>query len=138
VEDVVQAAYQPWADLLGMRPPPMDAPYAELIDAGRVHVTGADGIEGLIVLVPEPDALLVENVAVRPALHGRGIGRRLLAFADAEARRLGLGAVRLYTNARMTRNVTLYASLGYAETGRQPVGAHVVVHMRKPLDPAAP
>ncbi|WP_203931288.1 GNAT family N-acetyltransferase [Virgisporangium ochraceum] len=134
VVELVEQAYQPWVAVIGARPAPMDADYAGLIAAGQVHVTGADVLDGLIVLVPEPDVLLVENVAVRPPLHGRGLGRRLLAFAEDEARRLGLAAVRLYTNGKMSRNIELYEKLGYEITDRQPAGerGHVVL-MRKHL-----
>lgn len=137
VEEIVRAAYEPWVEVIGMRPPPMDADYATLIADGRVHVTGSAAVEGLIVLVPEDGVVLVENVAVHPRLHGRGIGRRLLAFAEERARASGARALRLYTNARMTRNISLYRSLGYGETGRRtlPAGGQVV-HMRKELDPA--
>jgi ribosomal protein S18 acetylase RimI-like enzyme len=76
----------------------------------------------------------VENVAVRPPLHGRGIGRRLLAFAEDEAGRLGLPACRLYTNVKMTRNISLYGALRYSVTGRQPVeGRGHIVLMRKQM-----
>jgi ribosomal protein S18 acetylase RimI-like enzyme len=140
VEELVEQAYRPWVPVIGGRPKPMDADYAALIAAGRVHLaldTATDAVDGLIVLIPEPDTMLVENVAVRPALHGRGIGRRLLAFAEDEARRLGLPAVRLYTNATMTRNIALYDAFGYAVTGRLPVeGRGHIVLMRKDLTPA--
>src|SRR2546421_11344581 len=95
VEDLVQAAYEPWVPIVGGRPAPMDADYPSLIAAGRVFLTGpdrADVPDGLIVLVPENGVLLVENVAVRPGLHGQGIGGRRLAFAEDEVRRLGLPA----------------------------------------------
>jgi hypothetical protein len=39
-------------------------------------------------------------------------------FADARARELGLGAIRLYTNAAMTENLALYPRRGYVETHR--------------------
>lgn len=133
VKEIVHEAYAPWAELMGMRPKPMDIDYATLIADGVVHVTGSTEVEGLIVLLPEEGTLLVENVAVRPPLHGRGIGRRLLAFAEDEARRLGLPALRLYTNALMSRNIGLYGSLGYAETRRQAVNGGEIVHMRKQL-----
>ena len=137
VEELVAAAYVPWVAVIGGRPKPMDADYAGLIDAGRVHLavdSGTDVLDGLIVLVPEPGTLLVENVAVRPALHGRGLGRRLLAFAEGEAGRLGLPALRLYTNGKMTRNIALYEALGYAVTERRPVeGRGHIVLMRKEL-----
>lgn len=133
VERLVHDAYTPWIEVVGMRPLPMEADYAALIAAGRVHVT--DGLEGLIVLVPEDGVLLVDNVAVRPGLHGKGIGRALLAYAEEEARRLGLPALRLYTNVKMTANIALYESLGYVETGREGIEGRSAVLMRKPLSP---
>ncbi|NUR91370.1 MAG: GNAT family N-acetyltransferase [Nonomuraea sp.] len=133
VEQIVREAYQPWAEIIGTRPLPMDADYAALIAGGRVHVT--DGLEGLVVLIPEEGALLVDNVAVRPELHGKGIGRGLLAHAEREAVRLGLPALRLYTNVRMTPNIALYSSLGYVETGRVDLGGRSAVLMRKELSP---
>jgi ribosomal protein S18 acetylase RimI-like enzyme len=54
-------------------------------------------------------------------------------FAEAEARRLGLPAVRLYTHVRMTRNLALYESIGYHETGRQAIPGGSLVHMSKQL-----
>ncbi|MFC6931783.1 hypothetical protein ACFQHO_16530 [Actinomadura yumaensis] len=75
VEEVVEAAYAPWAEVIGVRPLPMVADYAALIAAGRVHVT-APALDALIVLVPEPDALYVDNVAVAPAAQGRGSAAR--------------------------------------------------------------
>ena len=131
VDDVSEVA------IIGGRPAPMDADYVRLIADGRVHLafgSATDVLDGLVVLIPEPDTLLVENVAVRPALHGRGIGRGLLAFAEDEARRLGLPAVRLYTNAKMTRNIVLYEALGYTVTGHSPLeGRGQIVLMRKEL-----
>jgi GNAT superfamily N-acetyltransferase len=49
--------------------------------------------------------LLLDNVAVLPAAQGRGIGARLLALADEQARSLGLGEIRLYTNEAITENL---------------------------------
>ncbi|MEV1168060.1 GNAT family N-acetyltransferase [Nonomuraea sp. NPDC049784] len=133
VERLVHDAYSPWIEVIGMRPLPMEADYAALIDAGRVHVT--DELDGLIVLVPEDGVLLVENVAVRPDRQGEGLGRALMAYAEEEARRLGLPALRLYTNVKMAANIALYESLGYVETGRQGVEGRSAVMMRKQLTP---
>ncbi|GGO74466.1 N-acetyltransferase [Nonomuraea cavernae] len=131
VEKLVHDAYEPWVEVVGMRPLPMEADYGVLIAAGRVHVT--DPLDGLVVLVPEDGVLLVENVAVSPERQGRGVGRRLLAFAEEEARRLGLPALRLYTNAKMASNIALYESLGYVVTGRQGIEGRSAVLMRKEL-----
>lgn len=134
VEEVVTAAYLPWTARLGVRPAPMDADYPSLISDGRVYVTGSDTLDGVIVLIPEPDALLVENIAVRPDRQGAGIGRRLLSFAEAEVRRRRLPEVRLYTHARMARNIRWYAAFGYTVTGRRPIDGGHLVHMRKAID----
>jgi ribosomal protein S18 acetylase RimI-like enzyme len=57
-------------------------------------------------------------VAVDPADRGGGVGARLLALAEEQARSLGLAEIRLYTNAAMTENLACYPRHGYAETGR--------------------
>jgi GNAT superfamily N-acetyltransferase len=131
VEQLVHDAYEPWIEIIGMRPVPMDADYGALIEAGRVHVT--DDLQGLIVLIPDDGFLMVDNVAVRPGSQGKGIGHRLLSHAEEEARRLGLPALSLFTNVKMTSNIALYASLGYVETGRVGVQGRSAVMMRKDL-----
>lgn len=132
VEEIVEAAYAPWAEIIGARPIPMDADYAALIAAGQVFVTGT-GPDGLIVLIPETGTLLIENVAVAPDHHGQGTGRALMAFAEDRARTLALPRLRLYTNELMTPNIALYERLGYQETAREDIGGRNVVHMTKDL-----
>lgn len=131
VERVVEAAYTPWAEIIGMRPLPMGADYAALIDAGRVFVL--DDLTGLIVLIPEDGRLLVDNVAVDPSHQGGGRGRRLLDFAEEKARELGLPALRLITNEKMTSNIARYERRGYRETGREAIQGRHAVHMSKTL-----
>ncbi|MBV9898154.1 MAG: GNAT family N-acetyltransferase, partial [Chloroflexi bacterium] len=64
---------------------------------------------------------------------GRGLGKRLLEFAEGEAKRLGFSEVRLYTNALMTENRALYARVGYVEYERRDVDGRDTVFMRKRL-----
>ena len=61
------------------------------------------------------------------------MGRRLLAFAEAEALRRGYREIRLYTHQTMVENQRLYASIGYEETGRGTKAGFDRVFMRKPL-----
>src|SRR5215204_3162409 len=109
--------------------------YRRLIDQGVVSVLEeANGsIAALIVLMPQPDHLLLDNVAVRSDRQGRGLGRRLIAFAEAEAHRLGYAELRLYTHAMMTENIALYTRLGFRETGRGHEAGYDRVFMVKPL-----
>lgn len=133
VEEIVREAYSPWIDVIGGLPLPMEADYGALIDAGDVWLL--DSMDGLIVLVAEPGdgVLLVENVAVRPSAQGQGLGRRLLTFAEEQARQRELTATRLYTNVKMTSNIAIYLASGYHETGREVLHGRHVVHLRKDL-----
>jgi len=117
---LVRRAYALYVPRMGKEPAPMLADYGGLIAAGEVHVLEDAGMPAaLIVIYPKEDALFIENIAVDPAIQRKGHGRTLLAFAEREARRLGLGALRLYTNAMMTENLAYYPRLGFRETERR-------------------
>ncbi len=107
-------AYARWVPVLGHEPQPMLVDHDEAVRRHRIDLLHVDGeLVGLIELVLEDDHLLIESVAVRTACQGRGIGRRLLAHAEAVAAAAGRPTVRLYTNKLMAENVRLYAGLGY-------------------------
>jgi ribosomal protein S18 acetylase RimI-like enzyme len=129
-----RAAYAPWIPVLGLEPLPYRADYAALLrDHEAWLARDAAGAEiGALILAVPGDHLLIWSVAVAEAAGRRGIGRALIAFAEAEAARRKLGEVRLYTNVLMTRNIALYQRLGYGETHREttPDGRRVV-HMSK-------
>jgi GNAT superfamily N-acetyltransferase len=109
--------------------------YARLIADGVVSVLeDADAaIAAIIVLLAKSDHLLLDNIAVRPDRQGQGLGRQLIAFAEAEARRLGFMELRLYTHETMTENIALYTRLGFAETGRGHDAGYDRVFMTKRL-----
>jgi len=130
----VQRAYAKYSARLPYPPKPVLADYTAVVrDKPTWVLEEADRCVGVLVLVPEADQLLIENVAVEPAFQGRGLGRTLLDFAEAEARRLGLPAVRLYTNALMTENIAIYRARGYTETERRETDGRAAVFMRKSL-----
>jgi len=117
---LVRRAYALYVPRMGQEPAPMLADYGALIEAGELQVLEEAGDPvALIVLRRDEDAIFVENIAVDPQVQRKGDGRALLAFAEAEARRLGLTTIRLYTNAAMTENLTYYPSLGFRETERR-------------------
>ena len=119
LRDIVERAYSRYIERIGRRPAPMDDDYVAKIGDGHVEVAVEGGNPvGLIVLVPQADHLLVENVAVDPAFQRGGVGRALLAHAEQRAAQRGLREIRLYTNAAMTENLSLYPRLGYRETDR--------------------
>ena len=134
VAALVNAAYGHYVERIGMLPRPMTDDYSEVIANRRVTVAESHGtIVGVIVLAVDDEGFLVDNVAVDPSLRGKGLGRALLEFAEAEARRAGFDSIYLYTHEKMTENLTLYSRIGYVEYDRRSHGDFSLVYMRKHL-----
>lgn len=134
IGQIVEQAYRHYVPRIGKPPGPMLDDYGARVAEGVVWVIGeGSAIAGIIVLLPRPDHLLLDNIAVAPTRQGSGLGRRLLAFAEAEAVRRGYREIRLYTHRTMTENQRLYAAVGYEETGRGTEAGYERVFMRKRL-----
>lgn len=135
VEHIVAQAYDKYVPIIGRKPGPMLDDYSALIAARRVFVLVAERrVEGLVVLVPDNDAMLLDNVALRPEAQGRGYGRLLVAFAERKTKEAGFATVRLYTHVKMTENIALYERLGFVETRRVAEKGFERVYMEKRLD----
>ena len=128
----VNAAYEIYVARMDKPPGPMLDDYAQVIARHRVFVIARQAeIAGVLVLIDRDGGLLLDNVAIHPDRQGEGLGRRLIAFAEAEARRLGHGALDLYSHETMTESIALYLTLGYVETERRVVRGYRRVDMRK-------
>ena len=134
IAELTNRAYEKYVARMGRAPRPMLADYHQIVREDQVWVMcRADRVAAVLVLSAKPDHLYIFNVAVDPADQGRGLGKSLIAFAEEEARRQGLGALALHTNETMVENIALYQALGYEETSREPVQGTDVVTMRKSL-----
>lgn len=135
VRDVVHAAYRPYIARIGKPSGPLLDDYAQRIADGQVWVLEQAGrVIGALVLEVRADAFLLDNVALLPEHQGRGHGRSLIAFAEAEAQRRGWREIRLYTHVLMTENQALYVRLGFVETTRVNEKGFDRVYMCKALD----
>lgn len=134
IEALVSLAYQKYIQRIGRKPKPMLADYQRAVSLHEVWVHEQERvIHAVLELIPSTTCLLIENIAVQPTLQGLGLGRQLLLFAEAEAKRQGFNEIQLYTNEHFTENLTIYSKFGYHEIYRETVGATQVVHMSKPL-----
>jgi ribosomal protein S18 acetylase RimI-like enzyme len=134
IGQIVEQAYRHYIPRIGKPPGPMLDDYAARVAEGVVWVIEeGSSIAGIVVLIAKADHLLLDNIAIAPARQGAGLGRRLLAFAEAEALRRGYQEIRLYTHQTMIENQRLYAAIGYEETGRGSEAGYERVFMRKRL-----
>lgn len=134
IETIVEAAYSPYIPRIGREPGPMLENYPALVAAGGVHVLeNAGRVQGFIILLDSPGALLLDNLAVAPEAQSLGLGRQLMDFAELQARRTSYTAIRLYTHVAMTENIALYTRRGYVETHRAEEHGLHRVYMSKSL-----
>jgi ribosomal protein S18 acetylase RimI-like enzyme len=130
---LVRAAYARHVSVIGREPLPMTADWARLLCEQEIWILEGSAGEAVasLALDVQADHVLVWSVAVAPAQQQRGLGRRLMAFAEERASALQRAELRLFTNARMAENIALYRRLGYREVRREELPDRVVVHMSK-------
>ena len=86
----VCAAHLPYIERIGKQPGPMLQDYAATLSDYQAHVAIQDNmVVGAILVKITDEGFYVDNVAVRPAVKGLGVGRQLLELAESEARRQG-------------------------------------------------
>jgi ribosomal protein S18 acetylase RimI-like enzyme len=134
---LARAAYAIYVSVIGREPMPMAVDWAALLPVQEIWIVDGPSGEAAasLALEVQPDHLVIWSIAVTPAHQGRGLGRSLMAFAETRARALQRSEIRLFTNARMERNIAHYRRLGYAETHREDLADRVLVHMRKTVAP---
>ncbi len=74
-------------------------------------------LAGCVFCEPRADCLYIGKLAVDPAWQGQGVGRSLMAAAEAEARARGLPALELQTRVELVENHAAFARMGFAKTG---------------------
>ena len=134
IERLIVETYKKYVPRMnGVTPGPMRDDYHEVLESHGIYLLDDEnGLAALLVLINEPDHLLLDNIAVRNDLHGRGIGKDLFEFADDEAVNRGYDELRLYTAEAMWENIDLYKKTGWIEYDRFVQNGYPRVFMRKP------
>jgi ribosomal protein S18 acetylase RimI-like enzyme len=123
----MESAYASYIERMnGASLPPMDADYSSEIAEYPSWVAELDGdiVAGLIMTF-ENKVATISNIAVSPQAQGLGLGRKLLDFAQNEAK----SRVPDHAPGNFTENVSLYEHLGWKITDRD----QVRVYMEKPV-----
>ena len=115
----VEAAYARYAERIDDLPAVSDG-LADDIATRQVWVAEiGDDVVGGLVLAPEDGFMRLANVAVHPDHKGAGLGRTLIALAEAETLAQGYRELRLTTHAKMPETIRLYTRLGWEEERRR-------------------
>ena len=92
----------------------------EQITRNRAWVTTVNGtIIGGIFLKPQTGNLKIMNIVVHPDHTRKGLGRKLMGFAELHAIELGFSELRLRTHAEMHENIAMYRHFGWEEYSRE-------------------
>ena len=92
-----------------------DPVHSILLKGGHIFMAyAASEAVGCVALIPMGDGIYeLSKMAVSPHLRGRGIGRRLLQHAIAQARNFDARSLFLGSNTRLKSAVHLYESVGF-------------------------
>jgi len=130
-----QAAYAGNRPILGVEPLPLLADYADILSSHEVWLAERAGrLEGVLILAPRADDILLWSIATAPDARGTGLGNRLLAATEARARELGRQCVRLYTGEKLADNIAWYERHGYRRERVEQLDDRRIVHLAKHLD----
>lgn len=133
IAQIARLAYQPYVAAIGREPAPMCADFATLVARDQVRVATTGQVIGYVVSYASGPVWHLENIAVAPDIQSSGVGRMLIADVERRARLAGATAIDLYTNEKMTDNLTFYPRLGFTETGRAVQDGFHRVFFHKPL-----
>lgn len=135
IRDCAEQAYARYVPMIGRKPAPMVADFVTQIAAGTVYVATDEHatFQDFIVFYAQEGHILLENVAVLPSAAGRGVGKALISFCENAARQRGMNAVHLYTNEKMTDNLSIYPRLGYVKVAHRTEDGFKRVYFEKSL-----
>ncbi len=120
IRRLTRDVYAKWVAAIGREPRPMAADYDMAVRNHWIDILEEAGeILALIEMIPRPDHLWIQNVAVAAPRQCGGIGTTLLAHAEETARQAGLNQLRLNTNLAFAANLAFYHHLGFSEAGRE-------------------
>lgn len=133
--ELAQEAYGKYDGLVAEPPAPILLDYAKVASLNRTYVLEEEGlIQGMVTVETSGDHLILRNLAVRPRLQGRGIGRDLARRVEGMARDRNKRGIKLWTRAEMVDNIAFYESLGYCLTHAESSGGAHRVHFVKNID----
>ena len=127
-------AYAQYVEAIGRKPAPMVFDFAAQLGELPIEIMESDGeTVGYLVWYLNEDHLFLESIAIAERYQGKGHAKRAMAYLEGKTLAAGRVAIELYTNEKMTANLSLYPHLGFVETERRTEGGFNRVYFRKTL-----
>jgi GNAT superfamily N-acetyltransferase len=124
-QDLLDLILRAFAHMDGLIDPPSSAhrltlqSLLEKCEAETVFLAAMeDRLFGCVFVADRGDHTYVGKLAVEPAFQRQGVGRRLVAAVEAEAKQRGRRIMELQTRIELTGNHAAFARLGFVETAR--------------------
>ena len=128
-------AYEIYIERMGKTPAPMVADFASSLAKSHLDIImDGESPAGFAVTYPRGDHLFVENIALLTSQQGKGIARQLFQYFEKRAIQENRSGIELYTNEKMTENLSLYPHLGFREIERKTEDGFNRVYFRKDLN----
>ncbi|MDD9910509.1 MAG: GNAT family N-acetyltransferase [Ahrensia sp.] len=135
LERCAHEAYEQYVKAIGRKPAPMVFDFKARLDRSNIDVFEDEtGPFGYMVWKTGRDHIFLESIAILPGRQGEGCARRAISHLEVLARSEELAAIELYTNEKMTGNLTLYPHLGFHETNRVREDGFNRVYFRKVIE----
>lgn len=129
------AAFKDYIPLIRQTPGPMLEDYWESVQHCPTLVAEEDGkLLGFVLLKEGKQSFMwMDVLATFPELHGKGVGRQLLAACEERIKALGRTECRLYTHVKYERTQSIYLRNGYEIYERVQEKGFDRFYMRKQL-----
>lgn len=130
------AAFKDYIPLIGQTPGPMREDYWESVRRfpALVAVEGEELLGFVLLKEGDEDYMWMDVLATFPHLHGKGVGRQLMAACEEKIKALGRKECRLYTHVKYKRSQSIYLRNGYEIYNRVQENGFDRYYMKKRLD----
>ena len=87
-----------------------------------------DNVFAPYIYLEEPNSWYICGIAFYPQYQGQGLGTKMMAMANEQAKEAGFNQLSLVAFEENTGSVRLYKRLGYRVVDRAPIVPHPMIH----------
>ena len=135
IKQCLDAAFGVYVERMKKKPEAMVTDYRSHIDNKQVYVMdqGSDEISCVLILMPHSDHIYLDTIAISPNHQSKGLGTKMVKFAEDFTIEMGYSELCVCTNIHMHENQRFYSNLGFIEAERKTVNGYDRIYYSKKL-----